>query len=301
VKVALASFVVALLSLSPNGARQVIRSGVDAVRVDVLVTDGRTPIAGLTAADFEVKDNGVTQRVSVVTMEEVPISLMLAADVSASMSGKRLAVLKSASHAAMSALKSGDRAALVTFSQRVSLLSGWTADRAGVNAAIERVTVGGGTALNHAISYALMYRDQSQNRALALVFSDGMDTASILTHTDVVALGDRSDVVVYGVSLADPRDSRLIGPDHTSGIELRPPASGPTLIEAVSGATGGRTYRASNESQLKEVFVRVIQDFRSRYVLGFTPEGVAPDGWHRLAVTLKHHRGEVTARRGYMR
>jgi VWFA-related protein len=300
-KSALASVLFAVAALAPAGARQVFRSAVDAVRVDVLVTNGRTPIAGLTAADFEVTDNDVAQRISVVSMEEVPISLMLAADVSTSMAGRRLAILKSASHAATSALKAGDRASLVTFSQNVSLLAGWTADRAGVDAAIERLAVGSGTALNHALAFALMYRDQSQNRALALVFSDGMDTASILPRADAVSLSDRSDVVVYGVSLADPRDPRSIGPDHSSGIELTRPVSRPSVLEAVSQATGGRTFRASSESQLKDAFVRVIQDFRSRYVLGYTPEGVAPDGWHRLSVTLKRRSGEVTARRGYMR
>jgi hypothetical protein len=35
------------------------RSRTAAVRVDALVTDGRHPVAGLTAANFELRDNGV--------------------------------------------------------------------------------------------------------------------------------------------------------------------------------------------------------------------------------------------------
>jgi hypothetical protein len=31
------------------------------------------------------------------------------------------------------------------------------------------------------------------------------------------------------------------------------------------------------------------------------PDGVQPDGWHRIEVKLKNRRGDVTARRGYER
>ena len=34
------------------------------VRVDVLVTEGRKPVGGLQAKEFEVRDNGVLQNVS---------------------------------------------------------------------------------------------------------------------------------------------------------------------------------------------------------------------------------------------
>jgi hypothetical protein len=54
--------------------RQRFSSGTLGVRVDVLVTDGRNPIGGLTANDFELRDNGVVQRVEVVDSADVPIN-----------------------------------------------------------------------------------------------------------------------------------------------------------------------------------------------------------------------------------
>ena len=53
------------------------RTGVDAVRVDVLVTDGNVPITGLTARDFELFDNGVAQQIDAVTSTSSRIVRML--------------------------------------------------------------------------------------------------------------------------------------------------------------------------------------------------------------------------------
>src|SRR5713226_3315826 len=59
------------------------------VRVDVLVTDGRTPVGGLTAADFELRDNGVVQPIDLVDSSDVPVNAVLALDTSVSTSGQR--------------------------------------------------------------------------------------------------------------------------------------------------------------------------------------------------------------------
>ncbi len=61
------------------------------VRVDVLVTDGKKPVAGLTGRDFEVRDNGVLQAVEVVDAAEVPLNVVLALDTSGSTAGARRA------------------------------------------------------------------------------------------------------------------------------------------------------------------------------------------------------------------
>ncbi len=50
---------------------------VDVVRVDALVTAGGQPVRGLTAADFEVRDNGVPQQVNLVELPEIPINAIL--------------------------------------------------------------------------------------------------------------------------------------------------------------------------------------------------------------------------------
>ena len=69
------------------GPTQTYKVAVDGVRVDVLVADGRRAVRGLTAADFELRDRGVAQRIDSVSFEDVPLSLMIVLETSASVRG----------------------------------------------------------------------------------------------------------------------------------------------------------------------------------------------------------------------
>ncbi len=102
------------------------RSSAELVLVDVQVRQGRTPVANLTASDFELRDNGVVQRIQSATFEQVPISALLVLDVSGSVRGETLTHLKAAVHAAATALTEDDQNALLTISDRIVLRSPWS-------------------------------------------------------------------------------------------------------------------------------------------------------------------------------
>ena len=53
------------------------RVEVDAVRVDALATDGNRALRGLTAADFELRDNGVPQRIDSVVSDAAAINAIM--------------------------------------------------------------------------------------------------------------------------------------------------------------------------------------------------------------------------------
>ena len=101
-----AAAVAASLMMSAQDSR--FRSGVDAVRVDALVVDGRRPVAGLTAEDFELRDTGVLQAIDSVALADVPISVMVLLDVSTSVAGSTLDRLKEGVGAALAALEPRD-------------------------------------------------------------------------------------------------------------------------------------------------------------------------------------------------
>ena len=81
---------------------------------------GGRPVQGLTPADFEVLDNGVRQRVDLASFEQIPLNVVLALDMSASLQGLRLGHLQAASRTLLDGLKPGDRSALVAFSHVVA-------------------------------------------------------------------------------------------------------------------------------------------------------------------------------------
>lgn len=287
--------------------QQTFRVLVDAVRVDALVMDGDRPVAGLKATDFEVRDSGVLQRIESVSFEDVPLSMLLALDVSSSVRGQSLENLKQAGAAVAGLLRPGDRGALLTFSDEIDLSCGWTAEHEQLARALERAQASGSTALHDAAFAALTLRDPQAGRLLILMFSDGDDTSSWLSGRTVMDIARRSDAVVYGVGLRNA-PVRKLGylVDFRSGLQpelprVVPPELTKPFLAALAEDTGGKYIDTERSDRLRETFVQIVTEFRSRYLLTYTPTGVDTGGWHRIDVTLKNRKGSVTARRGYLR
>ena len=91
--------VLAAIALLEPASQERFRTSAEAVRVDVLVKAGNRPVAGLTAADFDLRDRGVPQRIDSVAFEDVPLSVMIALDNSDSVKGQALQDLRDAASA----------------------------------------------------------------------------------------------------------------------------------------------------------------------------------------------------------
>jgi VWFA-related protein len=287
---ALAAF--AVLSVSASGFQ--FRSTAELVSVDVLVTDGRLPVTGLTAADFELTDNGTPQTIEQLYLEQLPLNVIMVLDSSGSVEGERLRSLKAGATAVIDRLRPRDRAALVSFSHRLDLGAALTADVAALRSSVNALDAGGSTALRDAAFAALALRTADATRTLVLLFSDGLDTASLLSEDQVLEIARRSDAIVYTIGIRE----ETVG--ARSVFPLRNDA--PTdhrFLERLSRETAGRLLYAEQNRDIARTFARVLDEFNTRYVLGYAPRGVAGSGWHRLEVRLKKKSGTVLARRGY--
>jgi VWFA-related protein len=296
---AITGLAVALLStVVLSGQTPRFRTQVAAVRVDVLATDGRRPIQGLTAADFEVRDNGVVQTITEVHHETLPLNVICGLDLSGSVEGPPLQNLKRAYLSLIASLGQADRAALLTFSQRIELHSALTGDRGRLARLIDGAKAGGSTSLFDAVFSSLALREADEGRTLLLFFSDARDTASWLSARKLVEAARRSDVVIYPVTIRTPLQSALATGQN---IYRRPVRREPSeqLLDALTDVTGGRVVYSSDDAALEATFLAVLQEFRQRYVLTFTPSRVSEQGWHTLDVKLKGKSGDVRARRGY--
>ncbi len=255
------------------------RAGVEAVRVDVLVTEDNRTVPGLRAEDFEVRDNGVPQEVRVVDSARLPLNVVLALDASASVTGERLQHLKEAARAVVGGLSEKDRAALLTFSHTLRLESPLTSDFAGVRAGIERIAPAGSTALYDAAYTGLTLAESEVGRSLLIVFSDGLDTASFFRREAVAEAARNTEVVAYAAAVVAPR---------------RPP-----FLKDFANETSGRLLEIESTRDLPATFLKILEEFRQRYVLMYSPKNTARGGWHRIEVRVRNRRVSVKARAGY--
>jgi VWFA-related protein len=126
----------------------------------------------------------------------------------------------------------------------------------------------------------------------------------------VIEAAKRTDAVVYAVAVMRERIiARLANnapgwPGTPAGMQtvrqdtVAVKRAGP-FLERLTQESGGRILFTTSDSDLRNAFMKTLAEFRDRYVLSYTPTGVAASGWHRLEVTLKGKKGKVTARRGY--
>ena len=273
---------IGLAALAVLPQQPVFRSGVDAVRVDVSVMNGLTPVARLAKDNFEIFDNGVRQAIESVSLDAVPLNLTLLLDVSGSMEGKPLEDLIDAGHDLIKSLRADDSAALVTFSEPVRLAVPLSRDRGALVRSLAALKAEGATSLQDAVFVALLLRpEDSDARPVLLVFSDGRDTASWLTRDQLLEATRRSGVLIHVVEL------------FTTTRQLNP------LLFDLARAGGGRRWSAESSRDLRALFGRVLNELRARYLLTYYPVGVTRAGWHDLKVSLKGALGDVTARPGY--
>ena len=90
----------------------------------------------------------------------------------------------------------------------------------------------------------------------------------------------RANAVVYAVTAGDRRHS--------------------SALKQLADETGGQVLPARSSGDLRPAFQRILSEFRSRYVLAYTPEGVSAGGFHRLEIRVPGRRVTVKARTGYI-
>jgi VWFA-related protein len=321
----LAAAVAAAVQAAPPPAPR-FPTGVDAVYLDVAVKHRGAPVPGLTAADFELADEGTVRPVEVVEGANAPVHAILALDVSNSVQGRRLDSLKAAAQAFLDGLGPNDRATVVTFSHRVRLETPVGVAPAEAKAALATAQAGGGTALFDGVFAAVALADRRHGRPIVLVFSDGADEMSWLGEEKLRALVHEGSGVVHAVAVtALPANARLsvrvdlddrgrtareqsggktdaervFDAQSTASTQRARGAEVPAVLTALASETGGEVWRADEDEGLGRAFAGALADIRSRYVLRFDPATEPAGQWHEVRVKVKGGRGEVHGRKGY--
>lgn len=292
----MAALMAALLAAALAPQAPAFEASVEAVYLDVFVSDRGKPVKGLDEAAFEILDNGVRQAATLVSVEDVPTCAVLVFDTSGSVSGRKLDHLRAAAHAFLRGLRPGDQAALVTFSQRLRLRVPATREIGSVQHALDAIEPEGSTALFDAV-YTGTQVAAGPGRAMVVLFSDGGNRLSWLSEADALGVIEASDVLVHAVGLTPPKPPAA---PLVRGSRLEDKES-PALrsLRLLAEASGGRLWLAEASADLEATFLGILEESRTRYLLRYVPTGLPREGRHKLEVRLKGHKGVLRARRGY--
>ena len=274
------------------------RASVDVVRLEALVLQNGRPVAGLSAADFTVTDNGAPQTITVRALARQPIDVAIALDVSSSVRGDRLERLRQAAGTLVGLLTPQDRATLVTFDHQLTLGPRDVSPQA-LEARLAALAAGGRTALIDAVTTALVWGGGRERPMLILAFSDGRDTSSWTRADQALTLARSSDAVVDAIVTGEllPTSAARI----SVGGFLAALTPDERFLTDLAAQTGGRVRNGGAGAGLAGAFRDALEQFRGRYEITYTATGREP-GWHAIDVRLPGRRGaSVHARRGYQR
>ena len=259
-------------------------SGVNLVEVYATVTDSQgQPVAGLTAADFGIREDGAAQTISAFAAGEFPLSIAIGLDRSFSMGGRdnRLGLAKSAARTLVGALRPDDQVMVVAIGGETAIVAPLSANRGAALSAIGRLDAWGTTPLYDATLGALDAIQPARGRRALVLISDGTDRYSGATAADLIDRARQHDVMVYPVAIGAAR---------------------PPLFAELATATGGRSFFVREPAALITTMAAIARELRFQYLLGYVPsrERSGDPSWHGIDVTVRRSDVRVRAREGYL-
>jgi Ca-activated chloride channel homolog len=257
--------------------------GIEVINLNVSITDARNRyVTDLLEKQFAVFEDGVRQELMLFSHENLPISLVLMMDYSASMDEK-LKVAQDAAVGFVKTLTAQDLAEVVQFNDRRTVLQDFTSDHGLLEQAIRRTEASGPTALHNALYVSLKELDKQKSgrqlrRRAVVLLSDGEDTASLVSDDQVLELARKTEIAIYAISLRPGRSqdrNRLAFSQATH------------LLTTLSQETGGQVHFPNSLSELDLVYARVAEELRTQYTLGYVSSNKRRDGkWRRIVVRV---------------
>jgi Ca-activated chloride channel homolog len=281
----------------PSPAQPVFPADLDVVNVTVAVRDSAGHLVlDLGADDFVVLEDGRPQAIQLFGRavdpghdETLALDLGLLMDTSQSM----LQELKLSQEAATRFLQAIPRAReLITifFDQDIRVSRYDSENQQGLFDRIAQAKGGGNTALYDAIAVYLSRVVGSSGRKVLVVFTDGEDSTSDLTLTELLRLIRSSAVTIFPVAF-----SGEFGAGSSNAIRAR------GFLNEIADLTGGQVFRPTASRDLPGIYDKILQELSGQYVIGFISENQRKDGKYRkLKVQVKREGLRVRHREGYI-
>ena len=271
-----------------------IRLGVNEVNLIFTVTDRHGHyIPNLQQRDFALLDDGkAPARVKSFHQQiNLPIRVGIVIDASTSIRQRFEFEQQSATEFLLQILKTkSDRAFVMGFDVTPTVTQDWTNNIDGLEAGVNRLRPGGGTALFDAVYTAC--RDKLQDisrgkepvRKAMVLISDGDDDQSRVYLDEAVKECQRAETIIYTVS--------------TNWTPSR--GKGDQVLSQMASETGGQAFFPPSVEDMSKSFSSIEEELRSQYALTYTPADFKEDGAFRpIYLYCNDRRYQARTRKGY--
>jgi Ca-activated chloride channel family protein len=274
-----------------QGRQPTFRAGVELVNFGVTAVDRKGElVTDLTRDDFEVFEDGHPQTIQyfirgLAAGEGPAAHLGLMLDTSGSME-MELKLARSASIKFLNMLPEAEDITLVDFDTEVRVTRYPQRDFARLIERIRMRKSDGWTALYDALGVYLDGADGREGRTILVMYTDGADSRSRLTYSNILDLLKASPVTVYAVGLLERTGSAR------SELRMR--------IQQMVEATGGQAFFPTELKDLDASYEKVLGEIKAQYQLGYASTNLTQDGsWRKVEVKVKRPGIKLRSRKGY--
>jgi Mg-chelatase subunit ChlD len=263
-------------SAQQEDAPQVTVDAVDSekfpdVNITVTVRDtSGVPVSGIPLSAFTLSAGDESLDLTDVvtaTNTDGGVSVVLAFDVSGSMSGEPLETSKAAGKSLLAQLGPNDLMAVLAFNDSVTIVQPFTSDVSALTTAIDSLAASRDTALYQAVSesVALAQSSDSPRRAVVLL-SDGTDHGGVSTSTreSSLAAAGSAGAPVFAVGLGDQIDQEY--------------------LKVLSSSTSGALAMAPTPASLGGLYTSIGEVLRRQHLITFDASPIEEPTSLRLLV-----------------
>ncbi len=262
----------AAADVAPLGAERSQRGGESRTRqvyVGVVDSAGK-PVAGLTAADFRVREDGNVREVLKAGPATEPITIAIGVDDSQS-AQTYIQFIRDGLNAFVKRLDGKAQIALATFGERPTVLVDYTESTVALQKGITRIfsRQGGGAYLLEALvelSQGMQRRENAPRKAIVVLTVEAGPEFSNLYSKNVIDALKRGGATLHVLALGTPSAS--------DSDEMR---NRNQSIADGTALTGGRRDQVLAESGLGDRLMQLADELTNQYVVTYSrPEALIP-------------------------
>lgn len=262
-----------------------VTKDVSLVSVPVMVaTDKGQFVPNLKAANFQVSEDGVPQKISNFSTVQAPITAVLLIEF-ADIPEQFLYDTLSGAYAFTDTLKPEDWIAVVSYDIKPHILTDFTQDKTRVRAAIDQMRLPGFRDRNlfDALSDTIGRLQALEGRKYIVLITSGVDTFSKTSYDQLLKqIKGSKDISIFSISTGFAFRNWL-ETRHSFDANMRNMdyMQADSQLDVFAKMTGGRHYSPRFEGEFRGTFQDIGASIRNEYMLVYRPTNAKLDGTYR--------------------